>query len=618
MLMHKHAETLVSRPTVGGVRRLLPPLVIAVLIVSAWSIHDSYFNYLIKLAALNVAVVCGLNLLMGYAGQAYIAVAATFAIGAYASALGMMKLGLPFIVSWLGGSLVAGVFGVLSGVPAFRLAGAYLAMVSIAFNIVVEETLIHWADVTNGPIGLSGIPAPEIAGHTLDGRGAAALATAVAALSWLAVRALRRSSWGLAMVAIRESEIAAKSLGIDTVRLKAVVFFASACIIGLAGGLYGHSNSYISPDIATIFASIIFVLMLILGGMGTSFGPVVGAILLTVAPQLLSDFQRYHLLVLGGILLALIVLMPQGLVAGLTRLVGRQRRPLSGAADGLVATGAPQRPFRRRPGAAAAPLVVRDVRRSFGGIVALGGVDITVEPGLIRGLIGPNGSGKSTLVNVITGLYRADRGSIVLGTVDLTCLGMTRVARAGVVRTFQTPQLFGQLTVRENLLAAQFPRQASSLAAAVLDTPHNRREIGAGVEWAVELARMLDLGAQLDRPASELPQGERRKLEIGRALAAEPSVLILDEPAAGLSPEEGAALCQVLEALRASGLAILLIEHHMDVVMRVCDRITVLDQGLVIAEGTPAEIREDARVRLAYLGSIGTARRRGQRARRTA
>jgi len=261
---------------------------------------------------------------------------------------------------------------------------------------------------------------------------------------------------------------------------------------------------------------------------------------------------------------------------------------------------------------------VRDVHRSFGGIMALRGVDITVEPGLIRGLIGPNGSGKSTLVNVITGLYRADRGSIVLGPVDLTGLGMTRVARAGVVRSFQTPQLFGQLTVRENLLAAQFSRQAPSLAAAVLDTPHNRRAFGASMDRAVELTRLLDLGAHLVRPASELPQGERRKLEIGRALDAEPSVLIHDEPAAGLSPEEGASLCQVLQALRDSGLAILLIEHHMDVVMRVCDRITVLDQGLVIAEGTPAVIREDARVRLAYLGSIGTARRRGQRVRRTA
>ncbi len=583
-----------------GDRRWLWPLALfAVLFAVSFIVRDAFFNHLLKLSALNVIVVAGLNLLMGYAGQAFIAVAATFAIGAYTSALAMLKLGLPFVLAWLGGALIAGVFGVVSGTPAFRLAGAYLAMVSIAFNVVVEEVLIHWSDVTGGPIGISGVPPVRFGAWALDDREMAALAIATAAASWLIVEVFRRSPWGLAMTAMRESELAIRSLGADTVALKAAAFFVSACLIGLGGGLYAHSIKYISPDVGSIFSSIMFVLMLILGGMRTGWGPILGASLLTVVPYLLSDFQRYHLIVLGAILLVLVVTMPEGVVS-----LMRSRRAGAMPAQAAVKPSASFVPAWRSRGG---PLTVKDLTRSFGGIAALRGVSLTVAPGEVHGLIGPNGSGKSTFVNVVTGVYAAERGSVNFAGRDLTGARMPERARAGLVRTFQTPQLFRTMTVRENLAAARFARHAPSLVAAMLWLRSSRRAAAEAAASAEYAAARLGLTPHLDRLAGALPQAEQRKVEIARALATEPGLIILDEPAAGLSTEEGEDLCTLLAALRSEGIGVLLIEHHMDVIMRVCDRITVLDRGGVIAEGRPNDIQQDAQVRLAYLGTKSAA-----------
>jgi branched-chain amino acid transport system ATP-binding protein len=237
----------------------------------------------------------------------------------------------------------------------------------------------------------------------------------------------------------------------------------------------------------------------------------------------------------------------------------------------------------------------------------LRGVSIHVAPGTIHGLIGPNGSGKSTLVNVVSGLYCAGAGTVRFGERGLGGTSMRRIAAAGVMRSFQTPQPFAELTVRENLMAAQFRHRAAGIVASLFALPASRRATAQAAEAATRLARALGLTALLDQHSGALPQGDQRRLEIARALAARPGVLILDEPAAGLSQEESEALCQLLDHLRREGLALLLIEHHMDVIMRLCDRITVLDRGQVIAEGTPAEIQADERVRSAYFGPVDAA-----------
>jgi ABC-type branched-subunit amino acid transport system ATPase component len=471
--------------------------------------------------------------------------------------------------------------------------------VSIAFNVVLQEALVNWASVTGGAMGVPGVPPIGIGMLVLDDHAVLALIVAVALATIFVAIAFRKSLWGLAFVAMRESEVASRSLGIDTVRLKAVAFFVSSVIVGLAGGLYGHSIGYVSPDIGTIFASVNFVLMLVLGGIGTAWGPLIGAVILTLLPQWLFDFERYHLLVLGIILLVSIMLMPKGIASLARRRRASDAKPnVADAAVGFTALA------EFASGSGNAALAIEEIRKSFGGVDALRGVSIRVAPGTIHGLIGPNGSGKSTLVNVVSGLYRADAGTIRFGEREIGGQSMRRIAAAGVMRTFQTPQPFAELTVRENLMAAQFRHGAVGVTASLLALPRSRGATARAADAAARLARAVGLTPLLDQHSGALPQGDQRRLEIARALAAHPGILILDEPAAGLSETESEALCKLLDHLRSEGIGLLLIEHHMDVIMRLCDRVTVLDRGQVIADGTPAEIQADERVRSAYFGPV--------------
>lgn len=574
----------------------------ALLIGLCCSLDQGYATYLVKLAGINIIVVYGLNLLMGYAGQAFIAIAATFAVGAYVTAVTVVQGWLSFPLAWLLAGAAGGFFGVIAGLPALRLSGAYLAMVSIAFNVVIEQVLIHSPDDIGGAMGISAIPPIEVAGWQFDDRATSATIAVTALMAAYATSAFRRSQWGLALIAMRESEIASQSLGIRILPLKALVFFIASAIIGLAGGLYSPAMGYISPDIATVFASVTYVLMLIVGGRGTTFGPLLGALLLTALPQLLVEFQQYHLVILGILLLIFVVLLPDGIASLLVPLRNRWRRgePADHSRKPVVAEVA-------RIGGQT--LVVRGVHKSFGGLRALQGVDLTADRGTIRGLIGPNGSGKSTLVNVISGFYSPDEGQILLDDKNVTRHPTAELAGRGLVRTFQTPHLFMKLTVRDNLRTAQFHSLRPPLLAALFDLPASSRINRLSMHRAAEMARLVGLEAALDQPAETLSQGDRRRVEIARALAARPQVLILDEPAVGLSTEEIEALRHLLQSLRDMGLTMVLIEHHMDIVMKLCDRITVLERGAVIAEGTPDEIQRNVQVQRAYLGAAHAAGR---------
>jgi branched-chain amino acid transport system permease protein len=344
--------------------------------------------------------------------------------------------------------------------------------------------------------------------------------------------------------------------------------------------------------------------MLVLGGIGTLWGPLIGACVLTLVPQLLSEFQKYHLLVLGIVLLLAVTQMQKGLVrpgALFSKLRRRNGKPVEPEAAHHVVRGA-GRVIAVPAETVPEVLSAEKILKRFGGVVALSDAAVEVRPGMIRGMIGPNGSGKSTLVNVLTGFYVPDGGTVRLGDRDITGKSTASIAQAGVVRTFQAPRLFADLTVEENLMAGQFRRRPGSLLAALFGTFGSGRTNAAAASESASLAAAVGLGDLLKREANELAQGNQRLLEIARALSAQPSFLILDEPAAGLSHEDCMNLCTLLEELRAGGLGILLIEHHMDVVMRVCDRITVLNRGTVMAEGTPEEIRANAAVQEAYLG----------------
>jgi ABC-type branched-subunit amino acid transport system ATPase component/ABC-type branched-subunit amino acid transport system permease subunit len=595
-----------ARPQAAARLRYIA-LAVAMLVALGISLamDDRYYIYLARLTLLNIIVVYALNILLGYAGQASIAAAAIFAVGAYGCALGVMHLGVPFPIAWPAGALLAGIVGIVSALPALRLAGAYLAMVSIAFNVVAEQILILGGDVTGGPVGLPAIPPISFGGFTFTDNMTLALIAACAVLAVYCTASLRDSQWGRTAIALRDSELAAKSLGINTVWLKIAIFFVTSVMMGFAGGLYAHSTNYISPDISGILASFVLVLMLVLGGIGTLWGPLIGACVLTIVPQLLSNFQKYHLLVLGIILLIAITQMPKGL-AEPQSLLARWRRkaapaPLagSGAASPSPSTTAQIRTWT------VPDLTLRasNIVKKFGGVVALSNAAVEVRPGMIRGMIGPNGSGKSTLVNVLTGFYVPDEGAVSFGSERTEKLSTSAIACKGIIRTFQTPRLFNDLTVAENLAASQFSHRPGNLFSAMFGLAGNTRTNREAAAESAALAAALGLTGLLDQRAGDLSQGNQRQLEIARALAAHPAILILDEPAAGLSHEESMNLCTLLESLRAQGLGILLIEHHMDVVMRLCDRITVLNRGSVLAEGTPQEIRANSAVQAAYLGA---------------
>jgi ABC-type branched-subunit amino acid transport system ATPase component/ABC-type branched-subunit amino acid transport system permease subunit len=595
-----------ARPQAAARLRYIA-LAVAMLVALGISLamDDRYYIYLARLTLLNIIVVYALNILLGYAGQASIAAAAIFAVGAYGCALGVMHLGVPFPIAWPAGALLAGIVGIVSALPALRLAGAYLAMVSIAFNVVAEQILILGGDVTGGPVGLPAIPPISFGGFTFTDNMTLALIAACAVLAVYCTASLRDSQWGRTAIALRDSELAAKSLGINTVWLKIAIFFVTSVMMGFAGGLYAHSTNYISPDISGILASFVLVLMLVLGGIGTLWGPLIGACVLTIVPQLLSNFQKYHLLVLGIILLIAITQMPKGL-AEPQSLLARWRRkaapaPLagSGAASPSPSTTAQIRTWT------VPDLTLRasNIVKKFGGVVALSNAAVEVRPGMIRGMIGPNGSGKSTLVNVLTGFYVPDEGAVSFGSERTEKLSTSAIACKGIIRTFQTPRLFNDLTVAENLAASQFSHRPGNLFSAMFGLAGNTRTNREAAAESAALAAALGLTGLLDQRAGDLSQGNQRQLEIARALAAHPAILILDEPAAGLSHEESMKLCTLLESLRAQGLGILLIEHHMDVVMRLCDRITVLNRGSVLAEGTPQEIRANSAVQAAYLGA---------------
>ncbi len=597
----------------------LPAIAILTLVGLCAVFPDGYLNLLLRLAAVNVLVVCGLNLLMGYGGQAFLAVAATFAIGAYASALALMKLDLPWALAIALGGALAAAFGLLTSLPALRLSGAYLAMVSIAFNVIVEEILVHWQGLTGGPVGLPGIPRGGPWGNTLSDQWMASVMCAAAVVGWWIVDRIRNAPWGQTIVAIRDSEIAARSLGINTTRVKAVTFAVAAFIIGVAGALYAHSAQYISPDVGGVFGSILFVLMLILGGSGTRSGPVIGAVILTFLPQFLTEFQKYHVFVLGLILLICITVRPKGIASLLPPILWPSQTRLASPSptearlqsdhfsdiDGSISATAETADSAASADRADSKtsLQVKGVSCQFGGILALSNISFELQASTIHGLIGPNGAGKSTLVNVITGHYRPSAGEVTFGMHSLSAKSMSTIARLGIVRTFQKPLLFSDLSVLENLEIAQFANLRHSMVAGLLGLPPAISKCRDARTRAVDLARAMGLLEWLHRPAGTLAQGQQRLLEIGRALAAQPRILVLDEPAAGLSAGEIDELSRILRGLRADGMGILLIEHHMSLVMSVCDRITVIDRGEHLITGTPSEVGASELVRQAYLGS---------------
>jgi ABC-type branched-subunit amino acid transport system ATPase component/ABC-type branched-subunit amino acid transport system permease subunit len=550
---------------------------------------NSYYVYILGTVALTAIVGIGLNILLGLTGQVSFGHVGFYAIGAYAVAILTTKQ-VSFWLALPAAALLAGLVGALLALPALRVRGPYLAMVTIAFGFIVEHTAVEWRDLTGGQNGIMGIPSPAAFGLAFGERGVALLAIAFAAVLVYAFWRLSVGPWGKAMRAVRDSETAAESVGLNPVTIKTMAFALSAACAGLAGGLFAPLSGFVTPSTFNFLQSILFVLVVMVGGAGTVAGPVVGAALVVLLPEVLAGLAEYRLLFFGALLLLVLWIAPEGVAGAATRLLARRRAPRVADPEHAEALTAPSR--------SRAPLAAEGLAIAFGGIRAVQDLAFGATPGLVTSLIGPNGAGKTTVLNMLGGFYTPDAGTIRLGSHSLAGEHAWRIARAGVARTYQTSQLFGGMSVLDNLVIAQ---ARGRLGLPVVGPIAGAAQQGA-VERAVALAAFVGYGGDLLRRASDLPHVDRRLVEIARALGTDPDVLLLDEPGAGLAREDKERLGRLLQRIAARGIAVVLVEHDMSLVMGVSDEVVVIDAGAVIAAGPPREVQQNPEVKRAYLG----------------
>jgi branched-chain amino acid transport system permease protein len=612
-------------------------------------------------AMIYVLLALGLNIVVGYAGMLDLGYAAFFAIGAYT--MGLLNspvLGSPlyghawsfWVVIWIA-ALVSAALGVVIGAPTLRVRGDYLAIITLAFGEIIPVAIRNMGDITidiggwkpverlnltGGENGVNPVGRPHLPFVNFDTDFIPwyFLILVIGALSLWAMNRMRDSRLGRAWMAIREDETAASCTGVNLIKTKLLAFALGASFSGFAGSFYAAKLQAITPGAFEFNVSIMLLCMVVLGGMGSLKGVILGGMLITLFDRILLSQMTFLVRWIGRSLgiatlaavdltlwrwfffgLGLVVVMlirPEGLMGR------RVRAPAADVDEGeetLALVAAPPRPRAETLPAwlreAAAParrstdgppvLEVRGLTRRFGGLVAVSDVELVIPAGGIVGLIGPNGAGKTTFFNLVTGLLRLDEGEIRLDGSSLVGLRPHAIVGRGIARTFQSIRLFQNMSVLDNVLVGEHCRLHASVAGAVFRPPAVVAEEVRARGRARELLGFVGLADKAAEMAKNLAYGDQRRLEIARALATEPRLLLLDEPTAGMNPRETDTLTELIGLLRHElGLAILLIEHHMEVVMGISDRITVLDYGTRIAEGAPAEIRRNAKVIEAYLG----------------
>jgi branched-chain amino acid transport system permease protein len=579
-------------------------LLAACLAVVPLNAANEYELRLFMLFMIYAVIAMGLNVLVGLTGLISLGQAGLFALGSYTAAVLAIRFGFDLLSASISAILIVSLFGALLAYPTVRVKGVYLAVITIAFGLIVENVAIEWQSVTGGPMGITSIPKPSVFSIPLSGYRYYWLLAFVLFVVVIITHNLKRSKYGRAMLAVSQSETAARSVGINATAIRTLAFVISAATAGLAGVLYAFLNSYISPDIFTFSDSIRFLLMVIFGGAGTTTGPLIGALILTYLPEYLQQLQYWQKFAYGLLLAVVMFFLPLGVFGTLVAFWRRWFPLPRGVAltePALSICELSKSPVARD--GTQAGLIAESLTVRFGGLTALDNVSLQVQPGKIHALIGPNGAGKSTFVNAITGFYQPENGRYKLSGHELTGKPAHWAARKGLARTFQNTELFGELTVMENIMTGYQNRFTYNIADACLRTPRFRREEEMCQEISVGLLRFVGLSKFANEKSRFLPFGLQRRLEIARALATAPSLLLLDEPAAGLTTQEIEDLDQMIRQIAQSGISILLIEHHVDLIMAVADHVTVLDYGIVIASDNPARIQRNPKVIEAYFGT---------------